>query len=31
MSYHGINGVAKNLLQSYPAQRQQVVDFNGFV
>ena len=31
MSYYGVNGVAKNLLQSYLAQRQQVVDFNGFI
>ena len=30
MSYYGVNGVAKNLLQSYLAQRQQVVGFNGF-
>ena len=31
MSYYGVNGVAKKLLQSYLAQRQQVVDFNGFI
>ena len=32
MSYHGVNGVAKKkLLQSYLAQRQSVVDFNGFI
>ena len=31
MSCYGVNGVAKNLLQSYLAQRQQVVDFNGFI
>ena len=27
----GVNDVAKNLLQSYLAQRLQVVDFNGFI
>ena len=31
MSYYGVNGVAKNLLQSYLVQRQQVVDFNCFI
>ena len=29
MSYYGVNGVAKNLLQSYLSHRYQVVDFNG--
>ena len=29
MSYYGVNGVAKNLLQSYLSHRHQVVDFNG--
>ena len=29
LSYYGINGVAKNLLQSYLSHRHQVVDFNG--
>ena len=29
MSYYGINGVAKNLLQNYLSHRHQVVDFNG--
>ena len=31
MNYYGVNGVTKNLLQSYMAQRQQVVDFNGLI
>ena len=31
MSYYGVNGVTKNSLQSYLAQKQQVVDFNGFI
>ena len=31
MRYYGVSGVAKNLLQSYLTQRQQVVDFNGFI
>ena len=30
MGYYGVNGFAKNLLQSYLVQRQQVVGFNGF-
>ena len=29
LSYYGINGVAKNLLQSYLSNGHQVVDFNG--
>ena len=29
LSYYGINGVAKKLLQSYLSHRHQVVDFNG--
>ena len=29
LSYYGINGVVKNLLQSYLSHRYQVVDFNG--
>ena len=29
LSYYGVNGVAKNLLQSYLSHRHQVVDFNG--
>ena len=28
---NGVNGVAQNLLYSYLSQRQQVVDFNGFI
>ena len=31
ISYYDVNGVAKCLLQSYLAQKQQVVDFNGFI
>ena len=31
MSYYGVNGVAKNLLQSYLSHRHQVVDFNGSI
>ena len=30
LSYYGINGVAKNLLQSYLSHRHQFVNFNGF-
>ena len=31
MSCYGVNGVAKNLLQSYLSHRHQVVDFNGSI
>ena len=31
MSCYGINGVAKDLLRSYSTQRQQIVEFNGFL
>ena len=30
LSYYGINGVARKLLQSYLSHRYQVVDFSGF-
>ena len=30
MSYHGVNGVANDLLRSYLIQRQQIVEFNVF-
>ena len=30
MNYSVVNGVANNLLQSYLAQKKQVVDTNGF-
>ena len=29
MNYYGVDGVAKNLLQSYLSHRHQVIDFNG--
>ena len=31
MSYYGVNGVAYNLLRSYLTQRQQIVEFDGFL
>ena len=30
MSFYGVNGVAKKLLQSYLTQSQQIVECNGF-
>ena len=31
MSYYGVNGVVYNLLRSYLTQRQQIVEFDGFL
>ena len=31
MSYYGVNGVAYDLLRSYLTQRQQIVEFDGFL